>query len=410
MNISPIGRYAKNTKNVYEELRGNIHQKNFKVDKKFKSADAQVSMGDVSISEVTDPKLQRYNDTSLKVTVNSPTNFRLDFPLSEPINLHKREYGLFFYLPRESTKTPRQAKFSVLAIYLTTPNGTYIIYPENDRRYPGWNAIIGNPFNRNSSSPAKDIDLTNVTNIRIHMNADNTITEPYDIYFDSLVSWDYMNKPTVLLEFDDAIHTVYENAFPLMAERGMRGATHVITKNIITEDPIEYITNDGLKRLHEVGWDLCSHSVNHEYISTLTESEQLHELEQSQKDLRSIGLTRGSQFYIAPYGDNTLYATDQARKFYDNYRMTGYRPGSSVLPAVPYAMETINAGSRGLTGVTDLIDDAALKGGHLPLMWHGEIGETWGGIMWQTGEFKDMLDYLIEKDFTVVTYSDMFGY
>jgi peptidoglycan/xylan/chitin deacetylase (PgdA/CDA1 family) len=396
------------SRSVYEELRGNVHQRNYRVDKKFKAGEAIVSSGDVTLLDVADPKYQRYNNTSMKVTVNSPTNFRIDFPFSTPIDLYRKEYALNFYMPPESQKTPRQSKFSVLAIYLTTLNGAYIIYPENDRRYPGWNSLIGNPFNRNSASAANEVDLTNVTNIRLHLNVDPTITEPYDIYFDSFVSWDYVNNPTVRLEFDDAIHTVYDNAFPLMAERGMRGATHVITKNIITEDPIEYITNEGLKRMHDVGWDICSHSRNHLYISTLTEQEQLYELEQSQKDLLGLGLRNGPQFYIAPYGDNTLYATEQARKFYANYRMTGYRPGISVMPQLPYAMECIDAGVRGLSGVTTLIDKAVETGGHLPLMWHGEIGETWGGIMWQTGEFKDMLDYLIEKGVKVVTYSDQF--
>ncbi|MEK5109895.1 polysaccharide deacetylase family protein [Cytobacillus sp. FSL K6-0129] len=396
-------------KSVYEELRGNIFQRNYSVDKLFKASDAVVAAGDVSLSDVSNPKYQRNNSTSMKVTVNSPINFRIDFPLSKPIDLYRKEYALLFYLPTESTKTPRQANFAVLAIYLTTLNGsTYVVYPENDRRYPGWNAIIGNPMNKAVVSQANDVDLTNVTNIRIHLNVDSNITEPYDIYFDSFASWDYLNKPTVRLEFDDAIHTVYENAFPLMAERGMRGATHVITKNIITEDPLEYTTNDGLIRMHDVGWDICSHSRNHHYISTLTEQEQLYELEQSQKDLLSLGLRNGPQFYIAPYGDNTLYATEQARKFYVNYRMTGYRPGTSVFPVLPYAMEAINAGSRGLAGCIDLIDKAVKTGGHLPLMWHGEIGETWGGVMWQTSEFKDMLDYLIEKDVKVVTYSDQF--
>src|SRR5690625_2216485 len=372
-------------KDIYEELRGNIYQRNYRVDKLFKSDDGVVAAGDVTLTDVTDTVYLKNNTSSVKMTVNSPTNVRIDFPLSNPIDLYKRMFALYFYLPPESSKTPRQAKFSVLAVYLTTPEGLFIIYPESgNRRYPGWNSVIGNPFSAETSSVSEE-NLREVTNIRIHLNADSAITEPYDIYFDSLVSWDDIRKPTVLLEFDDAINSVYANAFPLMAERGMRGATHVITKNITTPDP-SYISNEGLLRMHDVGWDICSHSVNHQYISELTEEQQLFELEQSQKDLLSLGLRNGPQFYVAPYGDNTLYAVEQARKFYQNYRMTGYRPAQPAMPVLPYAMECINAGSRGLEGVTQLVDKAAEKGGDLPVMWHGEIGETWGGIKWEGGE------------------------
>ena len=395
------------SKSIYEELRGNIYQRDYRVDKLFKSGEGVVSLGDVTLTDVNDTQYLKNNTSAVKMTVNSPVNVRLDFPLNTPIDLYNRTFALYFYLPPETSKTPRQAKFSVFAVYLTTPDGTFIVYPESgNRRFPGWNAIIGNTFNATDASVSGQ-SLENVTNIRIHLNVDSTVTEPYDIYLDSLASWKEIRKPTVLLEFDDAFHTVYENAFPLMAERGMRGATHVITKHISQPDP-SYTSNHGLIRMHDVGWDICSHTVNHPYLSEIPLEEAKFELEQSQKDLLNLGIKNGPQFFIAPYGDSTLDVVDHARKFYSNYRMTGYRRGQPVMPVLPYAMETINAGSRGLNGVTALIDRAAEHGGHLPLMWHGEIGETWGGILWQVGEFRDMLDYLIEKGFDVVTYSDMF--
>jgi len=397
-------------KSIYEELRGNIYQRDFRVEKLFKRSDATVAIGDATLTDVTSTEYLKNNTSALKMTVNSPVNIRLDFPLAKPINLYRRTFGLNFYLPTESGLTPRTAKFNMLAVYLTTPGGEYIIYPEQGaRRYPGWNVITGSPFASNSSSTATEEDLKTVTKIRISLNANPAVTEPYDIYFDSLTSWDEIRTPTVRLEFDDALTSVYQNAFPLMAERGMRGATHVITKSVANPEPLVYALPNQLMRMHDVGWDICSHTVNHPYLSEITLEEAKFELEQSQKDLLNMGVRNGAQFFISPYGDNTIEVVEHAKKFYANYRMTGYRhAGTGVMPEDPYGMDAINAGSRGLDGVISLIDKAVEFGGHLPLMWHGEIGETWGGIRWETGEYKDMLDYLIEQNVKVVTYSDQF--
>src|SRR5699024_3831385 len=120
-----------------------------------------------------------------------------------------------------------------------------------------------------------------------------------DIYLNSLVSWDAIRIPTIRLEFDDNHPTVFENAFPAMSKRGIKGCTHVVTENIgITQGnhPSQ------LLKMHDVGWDVCSHSHTHPTLDELTNKEIEYELKQSQKELLNIGLRRGPQVFVAPQG------------------------------------------------------------------------------------------------------------
>ena len=350
----------------------------------FKIENTRITHGDFEFSEIAKSKFKKNSERALEIKI-LPTKdsiHRVEFDFEEPIDLYNRNFGLWYYLPVESMLNSQTARFHTLAMYLyTSNNGVFAVYPGRGfHAYEGWNYLIGNSFNGKFLTDNYLTDLREVKTIRLHICKNNDIKQvPYRIYVDSFTTWEEVGIPTVRLEFDDGYKSVYENALPLMRERGMRGVVNVITKNI-NKDDLMFISKKELHEMHKFGWDIVSHSHTHSRVSELSNEQIFNEMVISQQILLEEGFENGPQFYVAPYGDNTPYAIEVAKEYYLNYRMTGYRKMDTVVPANPYGMEVLNMGSRGLEGAIKLIDEAVETGGFLPMMWHGEIGLNGMGL------------------------------
>ncbi len=395
------------------ELFKKPFHRNLKIFTPFTIDNGRITHGSFDLEQNTDEGYIKYSGENLKLTVTPTVDSdqnRIEFEFKSPINLYKKNFGLWYYLPNGSIVTSQRAKFNTFAFYLYTRNeGVFAVYPSRGfHAYEGWNYLLGNSFNGRFLTDNPLSDLEEVYVIRLHINKEKTADQiPYTIYVDSIMVWDEIGIATARIEFDDGYKSVYGNAFPLMRERGIRGCINVITDKLL-EPSQGYLTKEELHRMHDVGWDVTSHSHTHPRVSELTDDEIFNEMVNSQKILLDLGFRNGPQFYVAPYGDNTPYALEIAKRYYQNYRMTGYRKMDTVVPANPYGMEVIGMGSRTLEEAKTLVDLAVEKGGFLPMMWHGEIGVEWGGVKWELEEFRDLLDYLLEKGVQVVTYSDQF--
>lgn len=413
MNITPIftrtaggGRIGR--KSLYEELLKSPFQRNFKMDYIFNAEDIINQNGDFVAETITDRNYIKYGDRSLKITINPSQDteyFEITFP--KPLNLLDRSIGISLFMPPKAMLTDQNAKFANLPFYLVTDKGLvtrWIPQQNGDRRYEGWNYVLGDhQFYEYPAGEDKGL-LSKVTGIRFNIYHKPEVIEPFDIYLNALVSWDDVRIPAVRIEFDDNHPTVYNNAFPIMSSRGIRGCTHVVTQEI---GATQGNHPDQLRKMHDAGWDICSHSVTHPYFDQITNEEIEYELEQSQKDLLDIGLRRGPQVFVAPRGNMVPYMREHARKVYKMYRGTGYFRGETHTPIDPYDLKCLGRGASTLESTITLIDDIVEKGGFTGLMWHGEIGEPWGNNPgWQLGEFADLMDYLLEKNVHVITYSD----
>src|SRR5699024_8170487 len=86
---------------------------------------------------------------SLKLTLDplDTGSDRIEFDLGN-VNLYKKNFGLWYYNPHESMIDGQRSKTRIFAYYLyTRNNGTFMVYPESDRSYEGWNYVVGNAFN-----------------------------------------------------------------------------------------------------------------------------------------------------------------------------------------------------------------------------------------------------------------------
>lgn len=83
----------------------------------------------------------------------------------------------------------------------------------------------------------------------------------YDLYAHLAQGAPLPEKP-VILTFDDGYRDNYENAFPLLKERGMT-ATFFIVSDFIDEQRPEYLTWEMVREMHASGMSIESHGRNH---------------------------------------------------------------------------------------------------------------------------------------------------
>jgi peptidoglycan/xylan/chitin deacetylase (PgdA/CDA1 family) len=115
-----------------------------------------------------------------------------------------------------------------------------------------------------------------------------------------------IDKPKVIITFDDGWTSNYYKALPIMQTNNQQGTVFIITGEVAGgtgRQGFEYMNMSQLNALYSAGWDLSSHTVTHPHLTTLTTSQLNTELSNSKNWLNSSGFTRASMFLAYPYGE-----------------------------------------------------------------------------------------------------------
>ncbi len=124
------------------------------------------------------------------------------------------------------------------------------------------------------------------------------------------------SRPLVTLTFDDGYDNDYTNVVPLLQQYGFNGTEFIITGDINTTG---YMTNAQVQALVGDGEEVASHTVTHPELTTVSASQLVTELSQSQSQLESW---TGQQITDMAY-PNGLYntaVTTQVEKYYQAAR------------------------------------------------------------------------------------------
>jgi len=134
-------------------------------------------------------------------------------------------------------------------------------------------------------------------------------------------------KP-VIITFDDGYRDVYEHACPIIKEMGMTATIFVICDQSIKYNIWDYndlsiekaplIDRHQIKELHQIGFEIASHSLTHRDLTTLSHADLFEEISQSKFNLESL---LGSEInnFSYPYGsvDERVkrYVREQSYKY-----------------------------------------------------------------------------------------------
>jgi len=195
-----------------------------------------------------------------------------------------------------------------------------------------------------------------------------------------------MPKTKITFSFDDGCISTYSNAFPILKENGLLGCLSVVTDRVGVSP--DYYNWDQIGEMVAAGWEVLSHTRNHDLWDMTTEKIQ-KEVVDAKRVLTEHGYP--PKVFVAPGGPwqekqpdlvgpgsefaKTVCAT------YDGY-MAGGHGDAIKLPLDPhrfprfgcecYEMEQFNAA---LVDIKGAIDKAAAEGDWCHLGWHDVQGK-----------------------------------
>ncbi len=301
------------------------------------------------------------------------------------------------------------SKLSEVSILFSARNVNFsnyfqIIIPDGRLR-SGWNKLImSNKQSRWVNTV--ESDWGNIQKMRVV-----AIPKPDQIAvvnFDSIYSVeDALIKPKVLVQFDDNSPSVWANAKPIMDKYGFVGTCYVITDLVGTEG---YGTLEQLYNAQNAGWCIGSHSVDHSYLTSLTEEEINSQLEQSKKYLLDNGLYSGADHFASPYGDYNETVLKYIKKHYKTHRTTKW--GYESIPSADRYQLSIRqiSNTNTLDQFKTMVDEAIEYNGVLILLYHRVHDPADVTISVSTQMFDDMMSYLNSKRnlIDVVTTADLY--
>ena len=102
----------------------------------------------------------------------------------------------------------------------------------------------------------------------------------------------------VIITFDDGDISVYETAFPIMGKYGLTGVAYIVGNYMDTDG---YMSAEQIKELAAAGWEVGSHSMNHQDLRKIEPALQRFEVVESRKVIEeATGITVDSFAY--PFG------------------------------------------------------------------------------------------------------------
>jgi len=195
-----------------------------------------------------------------------------------------------------------------------------------------------------------------------------------------------MSKTQITFTFDDGCISTYTNAFPILEEHGLLGCLSVVTDRVGASP--DYYNWQQIKEMVDSGWEVLSHTRNHDLWDMTGEKIQ-KEVVEAKAILTEHGYP--PKVFVAPggpwqeaqpemLGPDSEFATT-VRATYDAY-MAGGHGDAIKLPLDPhsfprfgcecYDMDQYNAS---LEDIKKAIDKATREGDWCHLGWHDVRGK-----------------------------------
>jgi peptidoglycan/xylan/chitin deacetylase (PgdA/CDA1 family) len=146
-------------------------------------------------------------------------------------------------------------------------------------------------------------------------------------------------KRSVAVTFDDGLTSFADNAWPELEKRGIPATVFVVADKVgIVPDWVSYKPGLmptertlSLDQLRQLPWSVTigSHSLTHQMLTTLSETESRHELQASRRRLEAM-LQRRIDLFSFPYGECSDRLVDQCRQ-------AGYTRVFTSLPRLAFS-------------------------------------------------------------------------
>jgi len=201
----------------------------------------------------------------------------------------------------------------------------------------------------------------------------------------------------VSFTFDDGLRNTFSTAYPILKEYGYPATVYICTgrKQMSTEE---------LHILHENGWEIASHTVNHAWLTRVGDEKLDYELKESKSWLLQQGL-EGENF-ACPFGAYNERTVKAVERYYASHR-TAFGGGINTLPLKNGFQELKGEGlERHLTleRMKNWVRRAKKEEGWLILVFHQIGGES--RFSWSVEKFRALVQFVHDEGLCVVTVTE----
>lgn len=118
----------------------------------------------------------------------------------------------------------------------------------------------------------------------------------------------------VSLVFDDGYLTQYKVAYPEMEKHGYTGTLYILANLTGLFEGKELMTFDQAKEIQDLGWEIGSHGLNHQVLTTLSHQELERQLKSSKEILEKEGFN--VKTFAFPKGHFNEEVINETKKSY----------------------------------------------------------------------------------------------
>ncbi len=214
----------------------------------------------------------------------------------------------------------------------------------------------------------------------------------------------------VSLTFDDALKSVYTDAFPLLKKAGIHGTLYISTTTPVVSG---YVSWYDLKEFDADGWEIGAHAHVHQDLTKMGLEEMVDEINNSQRILKERGFVPVS--FAAPFGEYGERELAVLKKHYSSNRAAWGNGGINAYPGYdPY-----NLVSLGVTSLTtqdeikERLRTIKREGGWLILQFHQidngkDSYKTFGKeSIYTTTIFPEIINLILKEGVPIRTVRDI---
>ena len=254
--------------------------------------------------------------------------------------------------------------------------------------------------------PASDLTTAGTYNITVFTpTPGGGISNAQVLTINSLVP-SVNQGPMITFRFDDGHISQYNYAFPVLSSAGFAGTAYCTTDAPNDGGWGSYVTWDDIVQLYQAGWEIGSHTIDHQHLTSLSDSQLISELGDSKADFLSHGIPVKS--FSSPYGDYNNHVLSFVAKYYESHSSAG----PDNLDAFPFddyrvsVREIVDPSSTPVSTVQSWVDEAASSKKWLVLLMHVLVQSNPGAEQYTVQDFQTIVDYVKAKNIPVVTISE----
>lgn len=206
------------------------------------------------------------------------------------------------------------------------------------------------------------------------------------------------DRPLLSLTFDDGWAGNAQTALPILNQYGLK-STHCYLSEYPSQEKV-----DSIMAFVNSGHEICSHTVNHPFLTKLDLADLTYQLTESKRYLEAV-IKLPVPNFVSPYGDYNQTVINEVKKYYKSHRSVedGFNSKDNF---DRYNIKVQNVLDTTTTQeVKNWIAQAQADGTWLVLVYHKVVNNP-GKYDTSIGEFASQMKAISESGIAVRTYND----